>query len=345
MAGKPFKVGRFAHSLRVRLMREHIGIDVDALDDEDTNNTAERGHLANPWNPNAEQRRARGSVPEKSRFEGKTKNKMRDAVRQGNIILYFKPSSDVGLAVIQDSEDLGTEDVVQGLCKSGLERVLPDPALQEGRSNYTHDDGKTPCFAHPLVATLEEKVVAENQPPTKCTHGMFIEDVERGVESVLVETKVENAQLFGVPTDASLAPRTSNHVRMGKNDTNVEEQKVPRARHLLRKYPNVKLGQSPRTVPTHKPKYDAGSFEDPLCDEFWEDIWVACAVHNVGVHRFPESKPSPIDQCYFRPRSSVGFFASCRTTSSQHGSITRNSSHITSVYSSQYANCFYFDCS
>jgi phospholipase D1/2 len=35
MAGQPFKVGRFAHSLRVRLMREHLGIDVDALSEED----------------------------------------------------------------------------------------------------------------------------------------------------------------------------------------------------------------------------------------------------------------------------------------------------------------------
>lgn len=34
MAGKPFKVGRFAHSLRVRLMREHLGIDVDALSED-----------------------------------------------------------------------------------------------------------------------------------------------------------------------------------------------------------------------------------------------------------------------------------------------------------------------
>lgn len=35
MAGQPFKVGRFAHTLRVRLMREHLGIDVDALTEED----------------------------------------------------------------------------------------------------------------------------------------------------------------------------------------------------------------------------------------------------------------------------------------------------------------------
>lgn len=68
-------------------MREHIGIDVDALDDGDTqaNNTAERGHAANVGGPNAEQRRAWGSAAEKSYHAGKAKNKMRDAVRQGDI--------------------------------------------------------------------------------------------------------------------------------------------------------------------------------------------------------------------------------------------------------------------
>lgn len=35
MAGKPYKVGRFAHSMRVRLMREHLGVDVDALEAEE----------------------------------------------------------------------------------------------------------------------------------------------------------------------------------------------------------------------------------------------------------------------------------------------------------------------
>jgi phospholipase D1/2 len=171
--------------------------------------------------------------------------------------------------------------------------VLPDTVLQK---ESTHDRGKAPGFARSLTPTLEEKVIAEHQPPTEYTHKMFIEeDVESFVQrkgvSPLVEVIVENGQLFGVPADESLPSKTSTqppYVRMGNNDTDVEEQKAQRARHLLRKHPNVKLGQLPRTVPTHKPKYDADSFEDPLCDEFWEDIWAACAVHNVGVYRFLE---------------------------------------------------------
>lgn len=34
MAGKPYMVGRFAHTLRMRLMREHVGVDVDALEED-----------------------------------------------------------------------------------------------------------------------------------------------------------------------------------------------------------------------------------------------------------------------------------------------------------------------
>ncbi|KAM3579992.1 Phospholipase D1 [Umbelopsis sp. WA50703] len=38
MAGKPYKVGHFAHTLRLRLMREHLGVDVDALEVEQIKN-------------------------------------------------------------------------------------------------------------------------------------------------------------------------------------------------------------------------------------------------------------------------------------------------------------------
>lgn len=36
MAGKPYLVGRFAHTLRIRLMREHLGLDIDELDGTDS---------------------------------------------------------------------------------------------------------------------------------------------------------------------------------------------------------------------------------------------------------------------------------------------------------------------
>lgn len=57
MAGKPFKVGRFAHSLRVRLMREHLGVDVDSLYEEDlmASEPPKEAHEQEPWDPEGEQ--------------------------------------------------------------------------------------------------------------------------------------------------------------------------------------------------------------------------------------------------------------------------------------------------
>jgi len=57
MAGKPFQVGRFAHTLRMRLMREHLGIDVDAMDEEDlmTTEPVKEAHEQETWDPDQEQ--------------------------------------------------------------------------------------------------------------------------------------------------------------------------------------------------------------------------------------------------------------------------------------------------
>ncbi|EMD31689.1 hypothetical protein CERSUDRAFT_59668, partial [Gelatoporia subvermispora B] len=37
----------------------------------------------------------------------------------------------------------------------------------------------------------------------------------------------------------------------------------------------------PWTLPTPTPKVDPDGFEDPICDRFWKDVWLACAVHNI----------------------------------------------------------------
>ena len=57
MAGKPYKVGRFAHSLRVRLMREHLGVDVDALYEEDlmASEPTQQPYEQEHWAPESEQ--------------------------------------------------------------------------------------------------------------------------------------------------------------------------------------------------------------------------------------------------------------------------------------------------
>ncbi|SPN97465.1 related to phospholipase D [Cephalotrichum gorgonifer] len=42
MGGKPYQVARFAHTLRMRLMREHLGLDVDEIEAEERQKTADQ---------------------------------------------------------------------------------------------------------------------------------------------------------------------------------------------------------------------------------------------------------------------------------------------------------------
>lgn len=47
MAGKPYQVGRFAHTLRLRLMREHLGLDVDEILEEERQAEMDREEFEN----------------------------------------------------------------------------------------------------------------------------------------------------------------------------------------------------------------------------------------------------------------------------------------------------------
>ena len=73
MAGKPYKVGRFAHTMRIRLMREHLGIDVDELEMReaaDQDEPAQNGKTpampdGEKWDPEHEQEGGEGVEAER----------------------------------------------------------------------------------------------------------------------------------------------------------------------------------------------------------------------------------------------------------------------------------------
>jgi phospholipase D1/2 len=297
MAGKPFKVGRFSHSLRVRLMREHIGIDVDALDNEDVraHGSTERRPETGVWDPDNEQMHGREFVTEKGphHHTEKLKDVMRsaaDAMRPGNIqntvctsVSHSEP------AAVHETEGLGSKEIVRGLNKEGLDSE-PDlravNAIVEEKNSRTRDDKNGPSVVDSLAPTLEENSLAEHRLPVQNEHGISGGKNLAGGASELGRSapgkaRADSGQLSGAPAGTSLAPETDTQppqARVGKRDSDAE---VPRAR-TLRKQLSSKPGQSPWAILTPKPKFDANSFEDPVSDKFWKDIWVACAVHNVS---------------------------------------------------------------
>lgn len=171
-----------------------------------------------------------------------------------------------------------------------------DEEIEKERHTYTREGREEPGFTSAIVPTLEEKMVIEQQKGSPKEKENHLDDSQRSSATLngtppqpdtppQARTK-DGKELFGAPADASTSAETDDkppHARSGVDDANEEERAAPGARATIRKHLASKLGSKGWTLPTSKPHVDPEGFEDPICDAFWKDVWVACAVHNVRV--------------------------------------------------------------
>lgn len=323
MAGKPYKVGRFAHSLRVRLMREHVGIDVDAIEEDEL---IGRSPIANEedlqkWDPDHEQAHGEKVMPgrttvRRENARGQLMRTLQSIARSttkgmgGNVVNDFKRAADV---VIKPIALVKAHDNI--IASSG-----PDGDDSE-RQDIDRHGQITAGFASSVVPTLEEKTLLERRPSAKHSNGkplftVLDEDEGQGEEDVSEArlTKDEKQDMIDKPVDRTntksgsrTAPKISGianeHEKFGvpanatdeddsvpnkgterADESEVEKQAV-KARTNLRKHLSAKVGASPWTMPTPTPLLQADQFNDPLDDKFWKDQWVATAVHNTEIYR------------------------------------------------------------
>lgn len=153
---------------------------------------------------------------------------------------------------------------------------------------YNREGQKVSGFPSSVVPTLEEKIVAEILPPASQAVGHPLESElqnDAGGPNQTEEARMPDGELFGAPANAAPNSHMDSeppHARGPVNDATEEENELPRVRSLLRKHVNAKMGQKAWALPTPTPRVDPDGFEDPVCDEFWKNVWLACAVHNVS---------------------------------------------------------------
>ena len=176
-----------------------------------------------------------------------------------------------------------------GIKSKGLDSNAADKSLREERQTYTRDCEKVPGFTSSIVATAEEKYIMEqksypngNGKSNGNGNGVAQNgDAKYSEGSTPSEARVDG-ELFAVPANGDARrddklPRSS----AGAGDADSDEQKAPSARAALREHLNAKVG-SKWTMPTPTPSVDPHGFDDPICDKFWKETWMACAVHNVS---------------------------------------------------------------
>ncbi|KAF8635992.1 hypothetical protein AX15_000154 [Amanita polypyramis BW_CC] len=279
MAGKPFKVGRFAHSLRVRLMREHLGIDVDALDEEASVNNdpimTGDGRMRDP------------GIEKDTDREG-------SVTHVGRPVLDSRPGSLMNGSL--DSTKQATLTVVEGAPPKtskvqNADAHTGEKMSDEERRDFNERGEEVNGFASSAVPTLEERIVAgeerdrernltcgDGKAPAEGQHRSLADDSHMSTISLeephTVRTNSAESEQVG--------ERTSN--RFLDPAVGGLGESVSRAHSVI--WQDLrKTGSRVWTVPTQRPVVDLSNFEDPIADAFWKDIWTASAVHNTEIYR------------------------------------------------------------
>lgn len=160
-------------------MREHLGVDVDALDEDDLmiHEPVQSEHIQKPWDPEQEQQYGRD--------EGITQVKQHTAV--DTLITAGVENIKEGFRLLSVNDKLLThhailiagagakEDVAttfaKELHKAGQGHVtrdsnIGDATLEAERKDFTTEGRERTGFASSEVPTVEEKSIAENRPPS-----------------------------------------------------------------------------------------------------------------------------------------------------------------------------------
>ena len=291
MAGQPFKVGRFAHTLRVRLMREHLGIDVDALCEESVMAHQSKPEYQQPLEPEP------------------------DLEQDGNEggVFYLKKSEQkipIGVCALKVNQSKCSWKVSRYvssyICDLPASMASEEPISAETGKIFLHEDNETPVLrdrtlgeedinekrrrilslASSVVRTLEEKAIIEKQSPKDETDEATLKDqsIMEEWESVSVQSGHSGLANGGPhePSTAMDSGAPAKHKSLSLKSDVDSEDATSSARETLRTNLGSRSGRKPWTVPTVKPKVGLQDFEDPISDAFWKNIWVASAVHNVS---------------------------------------------------------------
>ncbi|KAI5310412.1 Phospholipase D1 [Ascosphaera atra] len=267
MDGKPYLVGRFPHTLRMRLMREHIGVDVDEVLEEEMAEAEanidagldRRSQHSQPKSPDqdedvrqADRQDERGMLERRHRVQDEfiarseemhTFNHDVDWEQEKN------PNLKTSKKLTTDSRVTNNPKHESDVGGQGTDHM--NEAIENGhgqsRDSYLAADG-TEYLVHPTPEDSEQ---------IKKSKAGAAERAEKKVEEERAKTPVKQETEPGIPQDR----------RLTHSD--------------YRKYLRPDRHWSDVSPPT----IDKNCMRDPVSDDFYLDVWAAVAENNTKLYR------------------------------------------------------------
>ncbi|SNX81686.1 probable SPO14 - phospholipase D [Melanopsichium pennsylvanicum] len=325
MAGKPYKVGRFAHTLRMRLMREHLGVDVDELEANERRGDEARQSAHGHGSVNGHE----ASAAVASMYS--------DGLEQADTEDEWDPDheqSHNGLARHGDNES-GPADIV--------ETQTNRQVLKDKTSNVANrDNGTMSTMRRQIKETLangkekaENNMTADQLSSESANHNERYQAARD--ERIDVSLRGEDTQKFvDGKYDNTMEPtleekllmndghavngRSSHHSdpdnkqsQYGSHRGSVDHRQLlgslsssslgpERETEMLhrqrgrfqsessaiddvRRKLNGRMSNDLWKLPAASLEIDAFRFQDPVDDSFYVDYWLTCAVHNTQIFR------------------------------------------------------------
>lgn len=200
MAGNPFKVGRFAHTLRMRLMREHAGVDVDSIEEDQLMSrepVADEDEIET-WDPDHEQEEGglQGVTRVKKRTVGdRLMRTFGSGLSSGESLRWadwprLTPVTKGMSENMVDNVHRAADTVIHPIAVLTSGEFAAGPENPKGeaeeREDYDMDGNKREGFADSVVPTLEERTIFERRPSATHANGEplfdLLEEGETGTE-------------------------------------------------------------------------------------------------------------------------------------------------------------------
>ncbi|KAJ1030304.1 hypothetical protein NDA16_001214 [Ustilago loliicola] len=311
MGGKPYKVGRFAHTLRMRLMREHLGVDVDELEASERREGQEGSAGAgasvcsedsdDEWDPDYEQSHnglkrqgdAGGSPADLVDVQS-NKQAIKDAA--SNVTERGSGTTSALRRQVKDTlvkskdkieaEEMGDQASPNSANHNERYQAARDERVDlalRGEDPQKLVDGK---YDNSMEPTLEEKLLVEDGP---AVNGQSSETKRSGTHGGLHRSSVDHHRLLGSLSSSSLGPERETEMlhRAGQRGRFLSEDStlVTGGPDDVRRKVAGRMSNSLWNLPAALLEIDPHRFQDPVDDSFYVDYWLTCAVHNTQIFR------------------------------------------------------------
>ncbi|KAI2640170.1 phospholipase D [Xylaria nigripes] len=291
MAGEPYRVGRFAHTLRMRLMREHLGLDVDAITEVDRgadynaatefetemNQIYEDGYQQPDSESSAQAQSSMQHVPP-TLYPGKSYN------HDGQDLDSTKPSMSLSSSSSISDSSKGKSPEQEARIKRKLSHN--DDVAGYGIDHWkeAQEKGQDLGSDSAVLNGCEVLLYRSGQPASSSTKGGV--DGSNGVVAPGEVDQVSRNEIHKIPSATARAP--------SQLPAGAQHATLPAAEDIDTGGPSSRLNESERPssdssnplladiVPV---KIDQNCMRDPISPAFWDDIWTRVARNNTLLYR------------------------------------------------------------